>query len=79
MDQLESFISILQQQVLHINLLIGLSGKLASIMAEYSDSIASEVGFSGFFLIFTIIPFMAGLAMLALNNPLKKMMHGIDK
>ncbi len=60
-------------------LFIGLSGKLASIMAEYSDSIASEVGFSGFFLIFTIIPFMAGLAMLALNNPLKKMMHGIDK
>ena len=60
-------------------LFIGLSGKLASIMAEYSDSIAESVGFSGFFLIFTIIPFAAGLIMLSLNKPIKRMMHGIDK
>ena len=60
-------------------LFIGLSGKLASIMAEYSDSIAEESGFSGFFLIFTIIPFVAGLLMLSLNKPIKRMMHGIDK
>jgi len=57
----------------------GLAGKLASIMAEYSDGIAENVGFSGFFLIFTIIPFLAGLAMLSLNKPIKRMMHGIDK
>lgn len=60
-------------------LFIGLSGKLASIMAEYSDSIADEIGFSGFFLIFTLIPLSAGLIMLALNKPVKRMMHGIDK
>jgi POT family proton-dependent oligopeptide transporter len=57
----------------------GLSGKLASIMAEYSDGIADSVGLSGFFLIFTIIPFIAGLVMLSLNKPIKRMMHGIDK
>ncbi len=57
----------------------GLAGKLASIMAEYSDGIAESVGFSGFFLIFTIIPFVAGLVMLSLNKPIKRMMHGIDK
>lgn len=57
----------------------GMAGKLASIMAEYSDGIAENVGLSGFFLIFTIIPFVAGLVMLSLNKPLKRMMHGIDK
>ena len=57
----------------------GLSGKLASIMAEYSDGISESVGLSGFFLIFTIIPFAAGLVMLSLNKPIKRMMHGIDK
>ncbi|NOR27195.1 MAG: MFS transporter [Lutibacter sp.] len=57
----------------------GMAGKLASIMAEYSDGIAENIGLSGFFLIFTIIPFVAGLVMLSLNKPLKRMMHGIDK
>lgn len=57
----------------------GMAGKLASIMAEYSDGIAEDIGLSGFFLIFTIIPFVAGLVMLSLNKPLKRMMHGIDK
>ena len=57
----------------------GMAGKLASIMAEYSDGIAKNVGLSGFFLIFTIIPFVAGLVILSLNKPLKRMMHGIDK
>ncbi len=57
----------------------GLAGKLAGVFAEYSDGIAEKVGFSGFFLIFTIIPFIAGLVMLSLNKPIKRMMHGIDK
>ena len=55
----------------------GLAGKLASTMAEYSDGIAESVGLSGFFLIFTIIPFVAGLVMLSLNKPIKRMMHGV--
>ena len=57
----------------------GLANKLAGIMAEYSDGIAKDKGISGFFLIFTIIPFAAGLIMLLLNKPVKRLMHGIDK
>lgn len=58
---------------------IGLAGKLASIMAEYSDKIAEQISISGFFLIFTFIPFTAGVVMLLLNKPIKRMMHGVDK
>jgi len=57
----------------------GLANKLAGIMAEYSDGIAEEKGLSGFFLIFTIIPFIAGLVILSMNKPIKRLMHGIDK
>lgn len=55
----------------------GLANKLAGLMAEYSDEIAKEYSFSGFFLIFTIIPFAAGVCILLLNKPIKKMMHHI--
>jgi len=57
----------------------GLAGKISSIFAEYSESILQTDGWSYFFLIFTIIPFVAGLAILSLNKPIKRMMHGIDK
>ncbi len=57
----------------------GLANKTAGILAEYSDKIADKVGFSGFFLIFTIIPFIAGVSILLLNKPIKRLMHGIDK
>ena len=57
----------------------GLAGKISSIFAEYSESIQETDGWSSFFLIFTIIPFVAGLAILSLNKPIKRMMHGIDK
>ncbi len=57
----------------------GLAGKLASTMAEFSEGIADKVGLSGFFLIFTIIPFVAGLVILSLNKPIKRMMHGVDE
>ena len=57
----------------------GLAGKISSIFAEYSESILETDGWSYFFLIFTIIPFVAGLAILSINKPIKRMMHGIDK
>lgn len=57
----------------------GLANKTAGILAEYSDAIAKEYSFSGFFLIFTVIPFAAGLVILLLNKPIKRLMHGIDK
>ncbi len=57
----------------------GMAGKISSIFAEYSESIQESDGWSYFFLIFTIIPFIAGLAILSLNKPIKRMMHGVDK
>ncbi len=55
----------------------GLSGKLAALMAEHMDGISEATGMSGFFLIFTIIPFAAALLILSLNRKIKKLMHGI--
>lgn len=57
----------------------GMAGKISSIFAEYSESIQETSGWSAFFLIFTIIPFVAGLIILSLNKPIKRMMHGVDK
>ena len=57
----------------------GMAGKISSIFAEYSETILETDGWSYFFLIFTIIPFVAGLVILSLNKPIKRMMHGIDK
>jgi len=56
----------------------GLANKLSGIMAEASDGIADKYGISTFFLIFTIVPFIAGVLILTLNPLLKKWMHGID-
>ncbi len=56
----------------------GLANKLAGIMAEYSEGISDKIGISGFFLIFTLIPICAGLVMLSLNKPVKRMMHGVE-
>lgn len=55
----------------------GLSGKLAATMAEHMDGISDKTGLSGFFLIFTLIPFAAALLILSLNKKIKKLMHGI--
>ncbi len=56
---------------------IGMAGKISSIFAQYSETILETDGWSYFFLIFTIIPFVAGLAILSIGKPLKRMMHGI--
>lgn len=55
----------------------GLAGKLAAIMAENMDGISSSTGMSGFFLIFTLVPFGAALLILSLNKKIKKLMHGV--
>ena len=55
----------------------GLAGKLAATLAEHMDGISAKTGMSGFFLIFTIIPFIAALVILSLNRKIKSMMHGI--
>ncbi len=56
----------------------GLANKLSGLMAEASEGIADKFGISSFFLIFTIIPFIAGVLILLLNPFLKKWMHGVE-
>ncbi len=49
----------------------------AGITGSYIDPIVESQGMSKFFLIFTIIPLLAGLILFALNKWLLKLMHGI--
>ncbi|MCF6289236.1 MAG: peptide MFS transporter [Proteobacteria bacterium] len=53
------------------------SGILAGHSASYIDQVNETYGLSVFFLIFTIIPIVAGLVLFALTPFLKKRMHGI--
>lgn len=53
------------------------AGFLAGKSASYIDNINAEHGLTVFFLIFTIIPIVAGLIMFTLTPFLKKRMHGI--
>ena len=56
----------------------GLANKLSGLMAEASESIAEKSGISTFFLIFTIVPILAGIIILMLNGFLKRRMHGVE-
>ncbi|WP_192820785.1 peptide MFS transporter [Rufibacter sp. LB8] len=51
---------------------------LGGLTGSFIDRISAEYSISGFFLIFTFVPILAGLIMLALNGTLKKKMHGIE-
>ncbi|MFN2457032.1 MAG: peptide MFS transporter [Chitinophagaceae bacterium] len=48
----------------------------AGLTGSFIDPIVEEYSISTFFLIFTIIPILAGLVMLALNKTLIRKMHG---
>lgn len=50
---------------------------LAGWTGSYIDPISEEYGLATFFLIFTLIPVVAGVAMWCLNGFIKKKMHGI--
>ncbi len=50
---------------------------LGGITGSYIDEISEKYGLSMFFLIFTVIPVAAALALLALNPMMKRKMHGI--
>jgi POT family proton-dependent oligopeptide transporter len=49
----------------------------AGLTGRYIDPIVEDYGMSTFFMIFTIIPIVAGFIMLAISKLLVKMMHGI--
>lgn len=51
---------------------------LAGWTGSYIDSISEQIGLVGFFLMFTAIPIVAGLVLIALGGWIKKMMHGIE-
>ncbi len=54
-----------------------IANTLAGWTGSYIDKITETYSISTFFLIFTILPAVAGVIMLALNGTLKKKMHGI--
>jgi len=58
-------------------LAIAIGNKLAAIAGGQIENITKEYSLSTFFLIFTIVPILAGLIVMALNPVLKKLMHGI--
>ena len=51
---------------------------LGGLTGSYIDDISKSFGLSGFFLIFTLVPILAGFLMLFLNKTLVKKMHGIN-
>ena len=58
-------------------LAIAIGNKLAAILGGQIENITKEYSLSTFFLIFTIVPTVAGLIVISLNPILKKLMHGV--
>lgn len=58
-------------------LAIAIGNKVAAVLGGSIEKITEEYSLSTFFLIFTIVPTVAGLLVMALNPVLKKLMHGV--
>jgi len=58
-------------------LAIAIGNKLAAVLGGQIENITNEYSLLTFFLIFTIVPTVAGLLVMALNPVLKKLMHGV--
>lgn len=58
-------------------LAIAIGNKLAAVFGGQIENITKEYSLSTFFLIFTIVPTLAGLLVIALNPVIKKLMHGV--
>ncbi len=58
-------------------LAIAIGNKLAAILGGQIDNITNEYSLSTFFLIFTVVPIVAGLLVMMLNPVLKRLMHGV--
>ncbi len=56
---------------------IGLGNKAAGSMGGMIDTITAEYSMSTFFLIFMIVPVIAGLIVMGLTPIVKKLMHGV--
>ncbi len=58
-------------------LAIAIGNKLAALLGGQIDNITQQYSLSTFFLIFTIVPTIAGILIMLLNPLLKKLMHGV--
>ncbi|WP_196890797.1 peptide MFS transporter [Aureivirga marina] len=58
-------------------LAIAIGNKLAAVLGSQIEKITEAYSLSTFFLIFTIVPVVAGLIILLLNPIIKKLMHGV--
>lgn len=58
-------------------LAIAIGNKVAASLGGMVDQIQEEYSLSTFFLIFTVIPLVAGVIAILLNPLLKKLMHGV--
>lgn len=58
-------------------LAIAIGNKLAAAVGGEIENITAQYSLSTFFLIFTIVPIVAGLLVMMLNPMLKKLMHGV--
>ncbi len=58
-------------------LAIAIGNKVAAVLGGQIENITKDYGLSTFFLIFTIVPTVAGLLVIALNPVIKKLMHGV--
>ncbi|MCT4697815.1 peptide MFS transporter [Tenacibaculum haliotis] len=56
---------------------VGMGNKAAGSMGGMIDKITAAYDMSTFFLIFTIVPMLAGLILMALTPVVKKLMHGV--
>lgn len=58
-------------------LAIAIGNKLAAVLGGQIENITEAYSLSTFFLIFTIVPIVAGVVILLLSPKLKKLMHGV--
>ncbi len=58
-------------------LAIAIGNKVAGTMGSMIDNISTNYGLSTFFLIFTFVPIIAGITIVALSPILKRCMHGV--
>ncbi len=58
-------------------LAIAIGNKLAAVLGGRIEEITEKYSLSTFFMIFTIVPLVAGILVMLLNPFLKKLMHGV--
>ena len=51
---------------------------LAGWTGSFIDQISERFGLTSFFLIYTVIPILAGIAIWTMNGWMKKKMHGVE-